>query len=100
MSESRASAQGGVTTALSYMRTGQYYLNKGGDYADFFPEVLELTDGRAVIDYAYHLAPMTQDGTSRRSPTWSASTASRRSRSSCSTAGTGCTAAAPTRARS
>ncbi len=60
VSESRASAQGGVTTALSYMRTGQYYLNKGGDYADFFPEVLELTDGRAVIDYAYHLAPMSR----------------------------------------
>ena len=29
-SESRASAQGGVTTAITYMRTGQYYLNKGG----------------------------------------------------------------------
>lgn len=60
LSESRASAQGGVTTALSYMRTGQYYLNKGGDYADFFPEVLEQTEGRAVIDYGYHLAPMSK----------------------------------------
>lgn len=60
VSESRASAQGGVTTALSYMRTGQYYLNKGGDYASFFPEVLELTEGRAFIDYAYHLAPMSK----------------------------------------
>ena len=60
LSESRASAQGGVTTALSYMRTGQYYLNKGGDYAEFFPEVLDLTDGHAVIDYAYHLAPMSR----------------------------------------
>ena len=28
--ESRASAQGGVTTGLTYMRTGQYYLNQGG----------------------------------------------------------------------
>src|SRR5690606_29188663 len=37
--ESRACAQGGVTTALNYMRTGQYYLNRGGAYADFFPEV-------------------------------------------------------------
>lgn len=61
LSESRASAQGGVTTALSYMRTGQYYLNKGGPYAEFFPEVLDLTKGRAVIDYAYHLAPMSQE---------------------------------------
>jgi allantoinase len=60
VSESRACAQGGVTTALTYMRTGQYYLNKGGDYADFFPEVLELSEGRAVVDYAYHLAPMSK----------------------------------------
>ncbi|MFY1698375.1 dihydroorotase [Solwaraspora sp. WMMA2101] len=59
-SESRACAQGGVTTALTYMRTGQYYLNKGGPYADFFPEVLTATEGRAVVDYAYHLAPMSQ----------------------------------------
>jgi len=60
VSESRASAQGGVTTALTYMRTGQYYLNKGGDYGDFFPEVLSLTEGRAMVDYAYHLAPMSK----------------------------------------
>nr|MDT0661237.1 dihydroorotase family protein [Micromonospora sp. DSM 115978] len=57
-SESRASAQGGVTTALTYMRTGQYYLNKGGAYADFFPEVLAASDGRAYVDYGFHLAPM------------------------------------------
>ena len=43
--ESRAAAQGGVTTALSYMRTGQYYLNKGGPYAEFFPEVLDAHRG-------------------------------------------------------
>ena len=60
VSESRASAQGGVTTALTYMRTGQYYLNKGGPYSEFFPEVLELTAGRAHVDYAFHLAPMSQ----------------------------------------
>ncbi|CAM3259860.1 dihydroorotase family protein [Nocardioides dubius] len=58
--ESRASAQGGVTTSLSYMRSGQYYLNKSGDYADLFPEVLELTAGNAAIDYTYHLAPMSK----------------------------------------
>src|SRR5690606_1269968 len=38
--ESRAPAQGGVTTAWTYMRTGQYYLPKGGSYREFFPEVL------------------------------------------------------------
>lgn len=58
--ESRASAQGGVTTALTYMRTGQYYLNKGGAYADFFPEVLDASAGRSHIDYAFHLAPMSK----------------------------------------
>ncbi|MGA6203446.1 dihydroorotase [Nocardia testacea] len=59
--ESRASAQGGVTTALTYMRTGQYYLNKGGAYADFFPEVLDASAGRSYIDYAFHLAPMSKE---------------------------------------
>ncbi|WP_370614805.1 dihydroorotase [Mumia sp. Pv 4-285] len=58
--ESRACAQGGVTTALNYMRTGQYYLNKGGSYADFFPEVLAATEGRSIVDYAFHLAPMSK----------------------------------------
>ena len=57
-SESRAAAQGGVTTGLTYIRTGQYYLNKGGPYADFFPEVRQLSDGRAHIDYGFHVAPM------------------------------------------
>jgi len=56
--ESRACAQGGVTTALNYMRTGQYYLNKGGEYASFFPEVLAAAKGRAYVDYGFHLAPM------------------------------------------
>lgn len=59
--ESRACAQGGVTTALNYMRTGQYYLNRGGAYADFFPEVLAATEGRSHIDYAFHLAPMSKE---------------------------------------
>ena len=57
-SESRAAAQGGTTTVLNYMRTGQYYLNRGGPYAEFFPEVLRLIDGRSYVDYAFHLAPM------------------------------------------
>jgi allantoinase len=61
VSESRAAAQGGVTTMLNYFRTGQYYLNKGGPYRKFFPEVLDISKGRFHVDYAYHLAPM--DGT-------------------------------------
>ena len=58
VTESRAAAQGGTTTAMTYIRTGQYYLNKGGPYRDFFPEVLDVTEGRAFVDYAFHLAPM------------------------------------------
>lgn len=56
--ESRACAQGGVTSALTYTRTGRYYLNKAGAYADFFPEVLAAASGRAHVDYGFHLAPI------------------------------------------
>jgi allantoinase len=59
--ESRASAQGGVTTGLTYMRTGQYYLNQGGPYREFFPKVLAASEGRSFIDYAFHLAPMSKE---------------------------------------
>jgi len=58
LTESRAAAQGGVTSSLNYFRSGQYYLNKGGPYADFFPEVLDISRDRFYVDYAYHLAPM------------------------------------------
>lgn len=58
VSESKAAAMGGVTSALTYFRTGQYYLNKGGPYADFYPEVLEKSSGNYWVDYAYHLAPI------------------------------------------
>jgi allantoinase len=56
--ESRAAAQGGVTTGLTYIRTGQYYLNKGGPYAEFLPEVFARSEGRAFVDYGFHVAPM------------------------------------------
>jgi allantoinase len=59
--ESRAAAQGGVTTGLTYFRSGQYYLNKGGAYADLVPEMLGLAQGRAHVDYAFHLAPMSKE---------------------------------------
>lgn len=58
LTESRAAAQGGVTSSLNYMRTGQYYLNKGGAYEQFFPEVLATSEERFYVDYAYHLAPV------------------------------------------
>jgi len=58
--ESRAAAAGGVTTMVSYIRTGQYYLDRGGPYAEFFPEVLRRSEGHYDVDYAYHLAPITR----------------------------------------
>ncbi len=58
VTESKAAAMGGVTTAITYFRTGQYYLNKGGPYREFYPEVLEISDGIYQVDYAYHLAPI------------------------------------------
>ena len=56
VSESKAAASGGVTTMLNYFRTGQYYLNRGGSYRTFYPDVLGLSDGNYYVDYAYHLA--------------------------------------------
>lgn len=58
VSESKAAAMGGVTSSLNYFRTGAYYLNKGGPYKKFFPEVLKLAKNRFHVDYGFHLAPM------------------------------------------
>jgi allantoinase len=57
-SESKAAAMGGVTTSLNYFRTGQYYLNRGGPYREFMPEVLKRSEGNFWVDYGYHLAPI------------------------------------------
>ncbi len=56
--ESQAAAMGGVTSSLNYFRTGAYYLNKGGPYKKFFPEVLKIAKDRFHVDYGFHLAPM------------------------------------------
>ncbi len=58
ITESKAAAMGGVTTTITYFRTGEYYLNKGGPYREFFPEVLKRSEGHYWVDYAYHLAPI------------------------------------------
>jgi allantoinase len=39
VSESKAAAMGGVTSSLNYIRTGAYYLNRGGPYREVMPEV-------------------------------------------------------------
>ena len=61
VTESRAAAQGGVTTGITYIRTGQYYLNRGGPYADFLPVALDMAAGRAHVDYSFHVAPMMRE---------------------------------------
>src|SRR5437588_634143 len=58
VSESKAAAIGGVTSSLNYMRTGRYYLNRGGPYRGFMPEVLKQSEGRFWVDYGYHIAPI------------------------------------------
>ncbi|AMM21937.1 hydantoinase [Frondihabitans sp. PAMC 28766] len=60
-SESRASAQGGVTSGITYMRTGAYYMNRTGPYSEVFPDVLEAAQGNAYIDYGFHLAPILKE---------------------------------------
>ena len=58
VSESKAAAMGGVTSSLNYIRTGRYYLNRGGPYRDFMPEVFKQSAGRFWVDYGYHVAPI------------------------------------------
>ncbi|UCH26718.1 MAG: dihydroorotase family protein [Trueperaceae bacterium] len=58
VTESKAAAMGGVTSTITYFRTGDYYLNKGGPYRDFYPEVLKISDGNYWVDYSYHIAPI------------------------------------------
>ncbi|MFZ9477650.1 MAG: dihydroorotase [Steroidobacteraceae bacterium] len=57
-SESLAAAQGGVTSSLNYIRTGGYYMERGGPYAEVYPEILAQSKDNFWVDYAYHLAPL------------------------------------------
>lgn len=59
--ETASSLVGGVTTILSYFRTGRHYLDKSGPYRAIFPEVLSLVRGRAYTDYGFHIAIMTEE---------------------------------------
>ena len=60
-SETLSSLVGGVTSIISYFRTGSHYLGKSGPYEEIFPEVLEATNGHSYVDYGYHLAPMIRE---------------------------------------
>jgi len=58
VSESKAAAMGGVTSSLNYVRTGQYYLNRGGPYREFMAEAMQLSKGNFWVDYGFHIAPI------------------------------------------
>jgi len=57
-SESRASAQGGVTSGITYIRSGAYYLNRTGPYREIYPDILDKVADRAYVDYGFHVAPI------------------------------------------
>ena len=59
-SESASAAAGGVTTILSYFRSGRNYLNSPEDYSTLFGKVLDLSKGNFHTDYGFHLAPVTK----------------------------------------
>jgi dihydroorotase-like cyclic amidohydrolase len=59
-SESASAVAGGVTTLLSYFRTGRYYMNSSAPYTTLFNEVLKQSAGNYYTDYGYHLAPITR----------------------------------------
>jgi dihydroorotase-like cyclic amidohydrolase len=60
-SESTSAASGGVTTILSYFRTGKDYLNKIGPYKEILPELLTLSSSSFLTDYGYHIACFTEE---------------------------------------
>jgi len=60
-SETASALAGGVTTVISYFRTGQHYLNKSGPYRTIFPEVVAATEGQAFTDFGYHIGVMTTE---------------------------------------
>jgi dihydropyrimidinase/allantoinase len=59
-SESKAAVTGGVTTIISYFRTGRHYLNTGNPYSEVYPRLLKLSEGAFITDYGYHLALITR----------------------------------------
>ena len=58
ISESKAAAMGGVTSSLNYIRTGHYYLNRGGPYRAFMAEVHKQAKDKFWVDYRFHIAPI------------------------------------------
>ncbi|MFQ3680631.1 dihydroorotase [Roseiflexus sp.] len=61
LTETAAAVSGGVTTLLSYVRTGSLYLNRPGPCVDFLSELLQVSQGRFYCDYGYHVSPISGD---------------------------------------
>lgn len=59
-SESGSAAAGGVTTILSYFRSGRNYLNTSEPYSKLLGKVLDLSKGNFYTDYGFNLAPVTK----------------------------------------
>ena len=51
-SETRSALVGGVTTVVSYFRTGSHYLNRSGPYREIFPEVAYCESAYAAAEDA------------------------------------------------
>ena len=47
-----------MTTGSPTSAPAPYYLNRTGPYREFFPEVLAAAEGRAYVDYGFHVAPI------------------------------------------
>jgi allantoinase len=56
--ESKCAAQGGVTTVMPYIRSGQCYLWEGGAYKDLYQKFLDHATDNYHCDYAYHVSPI------------------------------------------
>ncbi|MGH3750084.1 MAG: dihydroorotase, partial [Micromonosporaceae bacterium] len=60
-SETTSCLVGGVTSLISYFRTGHHYVDRVGPYREILPEALDKVAGHARIDYGFHLAPMSKE---------------------------------------
>lgn len=60
-SETASAAAGGVTSILSYFRTGGHYVGQMAPYRELWPQVLEEVRGNAYVDFGFHVAPMTPE---------------------------------------
>ena len=93
VSESRASAQGGVTTGAHLHAHRRLLPQQGRPLPRVLPRGARRRPRAARTSTTPSTSRRSSRSTSTRSPRWSRSSACRRSRSSCSTAPTACTAA-------